>query len=142
MGGTDKDDPFAIFHMPPPNETPEERTSRERREAEAQRVSDQIDDKIKAEKAALKKQQKGMVKVLLLGQSESGKSTTLKSEFSIGTLQFSILTHFLRLPHEVRTGSMEARTCLLARRHPAEPYPFHHHNCRDDPIRDGQPQGR
>jgi guanine nucleotide-binding protein alpha-1 subunit len=81
MGGIDKDDPFAIFHMPPPNETPEERTARERGEVEARRVSDRIDENIKAEKATLKKQQRGLVKVLLLGQSESGKSTTLKSEF-------------------------------------------------------------
>ncbi|KAF8224509.1 G-alpha-domain-containing protein [Tricholoma matsutake] len=79
MGGKDRDDPFAIFHIPPPNETPEERTSRERREAQAQRVSDHIDDAIKLEKAALKKQQRDVVKVLLLGQSESGKSTTLKN---------------------------------------------------------------
>ncbi|GLB39465.1 putative G protein alpha subunit [Lyophyllum shimeji] len=71
-------DPFAIFTAPPSNETPEEKIERERREAEEKRVSDRIDEEIKAEKAALKKQ-KGVVKVLLLGQSESGKSTTLKN---------------------------------------------------------------
>ncbi|KAG5650297.1 hypothetical protein H0H81_012716 [Sphagnurus paluster] len=70
MGGTDPD-PFAIFTLPPPNETPEQRSAREHREAEEKRVSDRIDEEIKAEKAALKKQ-KGVVRVLLLGQSESG----------------------------------------------------------------------
>jgi guanine nucleotide-binding protein alpha-1 subunit len=79
MGRSDRHDPFAIFHAPPPNETTEERAAREKTEAQAQRVSDRIDDEINIEKAALKKQQKGVVKVLLLGQSESGKSTTLKS---------------------------------------------------------------
>jgi polynucleotide 5'-kinase involved in rRNA processing len=79
-GAIDRNDPFAVFHTPPPNETAEQRTLRERKELEAQRVSDRIDEELKAEKVALKKQQKGIVKVLLLGQSESGKSTTLKSE--------------------------------------------------------------
>jgi guanine nucleotide-binding protein alpha-1 subunit len=90
MGGIDRDDPFAIFHMPPPNETAEEKASRERSEAEAQRVSDRIDDKIKLEKAALKKQQRDLVRVLLLGQSESGKSTTLKSEFISRILRYPV----------------------------------------------------
>lgn len=64
-------DPFAFFHAPPPNETPGERVAREVREAEAKRISDKIDDQLKAEKLALKKQ-RYIVRVLLLGQSESG----------------------------------------------------------------------
>ncbi|PPQ94855.1 hypothetical protein CVT25_007227 [Psilocybe cyanescens] len=63
-------DPFAIFHTPPPNETPGERVEREAAEAEAKRVSDQIDDQLKVDKAAMKKA-KNSVRVLLLGQSES-----------------------------------------------------------------------
>ncbi|KAF9457710.1 G-protein alpha subunit [Collybia nuda] len=77
MGGIEQD-PFAIFTAPPPGETPEEKAARERREAEAQRVSDRIDEELKAEKALMKRH-RGTVKVLLLGQSESGKSTTLKN---------------------------------------------------------------
>jgi tRNA U34 5-carboxymethylaminomethyl modifying GTPase MnmE/TrmE len=92
MGGIDQSDPFATFLAPPPNETSEERDLRERKEAEARRVSDRIDDELKTEKAALKKQQKGLVKVLLLGQSESGKSTTLKSAFRSHFVDDSILT--------------------------------------------------
>lgn len=70
MGGFEQD-PFAIFTAPPPGETQEEKAAREQRELEAQRVSDRIDEEIKVEKALLKKH-RGTVKVLLLGQSESG----------------------------------------------------------------------
>ncbi|EAU89179.2 guanine nucleotide-binding protein alpha subunit [Coprinopsis cinerea okayama7 len=72
------EDPLDRLIRPPPNETPEERADRERKEAEARRVSDEIDNDIRKERAALKKQQ-STVRVLLLGQSESGKSTTLKN---------------------------------------------------------------
>lgn len=64
-------DPLAVFTAPPKGETQEGKITRERREQEAQRISDQIDQELKVEKALLKKRQ-GMVKVLLLGQSESG----------------------------------------------------------------------
>ncbi|EAU80314.1 hypothetical protein CC1G_13233 [Coprinopsis cinerea okayama7 len=77
MGATDVD-PFEYLTRPPPNETPEERTIRERKEVEAKKVSDQIDEEIRKERAVMKKQQNA-VRVLLLGQSESGKSTTLKN---------------------------------------------------------------
>ncbi|KAG5352786.1 hypothetical protein C0989_000448 [Termitomyces sp. Mn162] len=66
-----ENDPFAIFITPPENETPAEKSARERRETEEKRISDRIDEEIKAEKAAMKKQ-RAVVKVLLLGQSESG----------------------------------------------------------------------
>jgi guanine nucleotide-binding protein alpha-1 subunit len=65
------DDPLDAFLQPPPNETPEERETRLAREAEASRRSQAIDASIKAEKQLRKK--KRIVKLLLLGQSESGK---------------------------------------------------------------------
>ncbi len=71
-------DPLALAIAPPINEAPAERWEREQRESAARRVSEQIDEQIKAEKAALKKKKKP-IRVLLLGQSESGKSTTVKS---------------------------------------------------------------
>ncbi|KDQ25292.1 hypothetical protein PLEOSDRAFT_1045361 [Pleurotus ostreatus PC15] len=71
-------DPLDIVTAPPPGETPEQRASRERREAEAKRISDGIDEDIRVARAALKKQ-KSVLRVLLLGQAESGKSTTLKN---------------------------------------------------------------
>ena len=70
-------DPLERALLPPPNETPEQRELRERRELEAKKVSDDIDEQLRQEKAALRKK-KQEVKILLLGQSESGKSTTLK----------------------------------------------------------------
>lgn len=67
-------DPLSVFTDPPPNETSEQKAAREKREAEEQRVSDSIDEDIKSERAALRKD-KHVVKVLLLGQSESGESS-------------------------------------------------------------------
>ncbi|KAF8200087.1 G-protein alpha subunit [Pholiota molesta] len=77
MGSTDSPDPFALFHTPPPNESAGERAAREANEAAARKVSERIDDELRAEKARLKRER--VVRVLLLGQSESGKSTTLKN---------------------------------------------------------------
>ncbi|KAI0248951.1 G-alpha-domain-containing protein [Lactifluus subvellereus] len=71
-------DPLAAAIAPPPNETLAARAARLRAEAEARRVSDEIDEQLKQERAA-RRRQRPCVKVLLLGQSESGKSTTLKN---------------------------------------------------------------
>jgi guanine nucleotide-binding protein subunit alpha len=71
----DPQDPLHVFLLPPPGETPEERILREEREVEEQRKNDLIEEDIKRQKAGLKK----LVRVLLLGQAESGKSTTLKN---------------------------------------------------------------
>lgn len=73
----ESDDPLTRALAPPPGETPEQRELRLSAEAEARRVSDQIDEALTRERAALKK--KKVMKMLLLGQSESGKSTTLKN---------------------------------------------------------------
>lgn len=74
-------DPLTRALLPPKDETPAERWAREQREAQARLISEQIDAQLKAERAALKKKGKP-VKVLLLGQSESGKSTTVKSAYN------------------------------------------------------------
>ncbi|KAF7428969.1 hypothetical protein PC9H_008206 [Pleurotus ostreatus] len=71
-------DPLAIVMAPPAKETPEERALREQKEVEAKQVSDKIDEAIRLERVALRKQ-KNILRVLLLGQAESGKSTTLKN---------------------------------------------------------------
>ncbi|THH13683.1 hypothetical protein EW146_g6570 [Bondarzewia mesenterica] len=70
-------DPLAAVLRPPQDETPEQREMRILAEQEAKKISDSIDEQIKLDKAELKKNRPD-VKVLLLGQSESGKSTTLK----------------------------------------------------------------
>lgn len=89
------DDPLTLAIQPPPDETPEQRQIREAAEVEAKRVSDEIDEQIKKEKELSSKKRKP-VKLLLLGersfssslvpslqftagQSESGKTATLKS---------------------------------------------------------------
>ncbi|KIK66216.1 hypothetical protein GYMLUDRAFT_928059 [Collybiopsis luxurians FD-317 M1] len=77
MSATDVD-PLALALAPPPNETPEERAEREIAEAEAVRISNEIDEQLKREKDAERKK-KRPVKLLLLGQSESGKTATLKN---------------------------------------------------------------
>lgn len=76
---SDLDDPLTRALQPPPSETPSEREERLRTEREAKRISDEIDEELRRERVALKKRKP--VRLLLLGQSESGKSTTLKSEF-------------------------------------------------------------
>ncbi|KDR68389.1 hypothetical protein GALMADRAFT_78688 [Galerina marginata CBS 339.88] len=70
------DDPLDEVLRPPPDETIEEREIRLEREAESRRISQAIDAAIKAERQARRK--KRIVRLLLLGQSESGKSTTLR----------------------------------------------------------------
>ncbi|EJD43347.1 G-alpha-domain-containing protein [Auricularia subglabra TFB-10046 SS5] len=69
-------DPFAEFLAPPANETPAERQMREEMERAAKLRSDEIDEELKKERALIKS--KKVMKLLLLGQSESGKSTTLR----------------------------------------------------------------
>lgn len=66
--------PFISFPLPREDESPQERAQREQDEARAKAVSDAIDEQIKQDKIALKKYQKA-IKILLLGQSESGQST-------------------------------------------------------------------
>ncbi|KAF6746160.1 guanine nucleotide binding protein, alpha subunit [Ephemerocybe angulata] len=67
-------DSLAIFKRAPANETPGERAG-ESAEAEAKKRSDAIDEELRKEKSWLKEEEKGVVvKVLLLGQSESGAS--------------------------------------------------------------------
>ncbi|KAG6878848.1 hypothetical protein C0992_007157 [Termitomyces sp. T32_za158] len=71
-------DPFYEIMQPPPDETPAQAIARKQQEREAQARSDEIDEDIKQAREIAKKE-KNVVKVLLLGQSESGKSTTLKN---------------------------------------------------------------
>ncbi|KAJ6528248.1 G-protein alpha subunit [Mycena vulgaris] len=72
-------DPFSLALQPPADETPAARQERVEREQEQKRISDQIDDELRKERAEKKKRNKREVHVLLLGQSESGKSTVLKN---------------------------------------------------------------
>jgi hypothetical protein len=59
-------DPLTLALAPPANETYEQRLIREAAEAEAKRVSDEIDERIRRERDREKK--KKPIKLLLLGQ--------------------------------------------------------------------------
>ncbi|EJF56061.1 G-protein alpha subunit [Dichomitus squalens LYAD-421 SS1] len=74
----DPDDPLSQALQPPPNESPEDRAARIRQQEDAIRVSKEIDDEIAIAKRAYERRKKA-IKILLLGQAESGKSTTLKN---------------------------------------------------------------
>ncbi|KAJ7085616.1 guanine nucleotide binding protein, alpha subunit [Mycena crocata] len=78
MRSLEEMDPIAAAIAPPQNESSEERHIRIQRERAAKKVSDDIDDQLSRERQQAKRQAKP-VKILLLGQSESGKSTTLKN---------------------------------------------------------------
>jgi len=70
-------DPLDELLRPPTDETSEQRAVRLAREEQARNVSAAIDASIKAERIARRK--KRIVRLLLLGQSESGGSTYLIS---------------------------------------------------------------
>ncbi|KZT10357.1 G-alpha-domain-containing protein [Laetiporus sulphureus 93-53] len=71
-------DPLELALAPPPDESEQDRRNRLAAEAEAKRISDIIDEEIQRQEKTEKKGPKP-IKILLLGQSESGKSTTLKN---------------------------------------------------------------
>ncbi|KAJ7757579.1 guanine nucleotide binding protein, alpha subunit [Mycena metata] len=71
-------DPIANAIAPPQNESPQAKEIRMQKERAAKQVSDAIDAELSREQVYEKKRPKP-VKILLLGQSESGKSTTLKN---------------------------------------------------------------
>ncbi|KIK58525.1 hypothetical protein GYMLUDRAFT_45166 [Collybiopsis luxurians FD-317 M1] len=72
------ENPFITPFKPPENETEEERIHRARALQDAQRVSREIDESLQETKRLLDRRKKGM-RILLLGQAESGKSAVLKN---------------------------------------------------------------
>ncbi|KAF7358532.1 hypothetical protein MVEN_00904100 [Mycena venus] len=66
------DDPFAVHMAPPEGETPDQRAVRIAAAQNAEKTSRQIDEALLQSKKMLDKK-KSDVKILLLGQSESGK---------------------------------------------------------------------
>ncbi|KAG8755236.1 hypothetical protein FRC14_004237 [Serendipita sp. 396] len=97
------DDPLTRAIMPPAGESAEERASRTQEEALARQRSHEIDEQLKKGH----KDKKELVKILLLGQAESGKSTTLKNmklvyakeSFSKERAYWKPIIHFNILKH-------------------------------------------
>ena len=119
MPSREPPDPLDAALQPPSDETPEQRLQRLAHEAEARRISNEIDEDIKRERALRKKKQ--IVKVLLLGQSESGLCfspchTLLPSI----TLSLSVVPSPLRLGLSGCKETATARPCLSVR----QPRPF------------------
>lgn len=86
-------DPLAAALLPPPNESPIQREQRLKAENEARKVSAGIDEMIRQERNDRKKS-RAEVNVLLLGQSESGKSTTLKREYCSFALEPNVWNRY------------------------------------------------
>ncbi|KAF9061564.1 G-protein alpha subunit [Rhodocollybia butyracea] len=72
------ENPFIGTLKPPANETEEERVQRARALQDAQKVSRQIDESLQETKRLLDRRKNG-IRILLLGQAESGKSAVLKN---------------------------------------------------------------
>ncbi|KAH7886654.1 G-protein alpha subunit [Phlebopus sp. FC_14] len=73
-----QEDAWSSSFRPSPNETLQEKMDRISKQQEAARISKEIDDTIEKSKKILEKRNRA-VKVLLLGQAESGKSTMLRN---------------------------------------------------------------
>ena len=84
-------DPLAAALLPPLDESPIQREVRLKAEIDAKKVSDSIDEEIRRDRIN-QKRSKAEVNVLLLGQSESGKSTTLKRELLHNITQFPTMS--------------------------------------------------
>lgn len=76
-----QDDPLSFAIRPPDVETELDRRARLQREADAKRISDVIDEQLKIDRRNYDKSKQD-VRLLLLGQAESGKST-LQKQFQL-----------------------------------------------------------
>ena len=111
-------DPFYELMRPPLDETPAQKTARQKREIDAQRVNDAIDEDIQRERTIIARRDKKVIKVLLLGQAESGEwircspmlPTKVGRQASRPLSRVSIIqkccrhwdSYSLRLPYEIR----------------------------------------
>lgn len=115
-------DPLSVALQPPPNESQLERENRLKAEQEAKKRSDNIDKMLR--ESDRRSRRRKTIRVLLLGQSESGKSTTLKRKYAhprICVVLF-LLSSFPRFWYAVVRQTMfryllqfAVRRCLISR---------------------------
>jgi hypothetical protein len=114
-------DPLTMALIPPPDESPIEREQRLRAEQDARKHSDNIDTMLRQERVDKRRIRQQEINVLLLGQSESGKSTTLKRK----SQSTSAATHGQEaalLRDDISAGKLGRGTCrrLFRRRRPID----------------------
>lgn len=118
-------DPFEAVLRPPQGETSAQRDARVLAEQLAKRASDAIDEQLRAERVELKKNRPD-VRILLLGQSESGKSTTLKRRCSSPANSIAGHTYLFGVRVYAHARQTCTRFCLSyahsCRRVPAPPH--------------------
>lgn len=90
-------DPFAQITAPPVDETAEQRRIRERKEEEERRISNEIDEALKVEREEIRAKRRNRLKVLLLGQSESGESRSFARLMSSGRRRRIPTSHAARI---------------------------------------------
>jgi hypothetical protein len=108
-------DPLAAAIAPPKNESPAARAARLRAEAEARRVSEEIDEQLKLDRAA-RRRHRPCVKILLLGQSESG---VFLASFYLGT---SLLTRRHIMPSYLGKSTTLKSECPSIVSPPGSPF--------------------
>ncbi|KAG8805257.1 hypothetical protein FRC19_008003, partial [Serendipita sp. 401] len=115
-------DPLSQVIAPPKDESPEERLARQAVEEKARKISDDIDKFLKRDGDAAEKRKSSTVRVLLLGQSECGKSTALKNfqliyspqSFQAERIAWRLvvlfnLVHSIRVLHNVVSDALQTQ---------------------------------
>ena len=115
-----EDDAWSAVFQPPPDESAQERQARLARQHEAVRVSKEIDDAIEKSRKHFDRRRRA-IKILLLGQAESGKSTMLRSAPPPPSRTRPPLTR-PRLPARLLPHPLPPGDTRLEDHHPAQPH--------------------
>lgn len=108
-----QDDPISAALKPPETETEAERTARLYAEAEAKRVSEQIDEHLREERERIRKR-KGDVKVCLLLSSFTRIYSPMRPAFTSGAGRKRKIDAAKAVPTDVSSPLSRARAFLVA----------------------------